>query len=266
LVKALRVLACRLTRGPFSCPCTPKCSTLYSPLQATASYQKGVVGTATEELLSLQEAADHLGVSVYTVRRWIKEGKLRAFKPGKEYRIQESDFKEFLAAREVHPKAPRRSPSEPSFNDVLEQQRLLNYLRPWLDYISGKAAWARSILEKTSSFAEPLVEEPGVTPAATLTMWNTHIDTLRNDAHVLANTWGKILEGISEESLPSEERGLLEDLRSELQGFESAVEELQAKFYSDFQQHSDAVKPLPNLRERRPSGATAADKRESAGA
>jgi hypothetical protein len=51
-----------------------------------------------------------------------------------------------------------------------------------------------------------------------------------------------------------------------LQGFESAVEDLQAKFYSDFQQHRDAVKLLPNLHERRPSGVTAADERESAGA
>jgi excisionase family DNA binding protein len=82
-----------------------------------------VVGTATEELLSLQEAADRLGVSVYTVRRWIKDGKLRAFKPGKEYRVREPDFEEFLRTREVRPKAPRRSPSEPSFNDVLEEER-----------------------------------------------------------------------------------------------------------------------------------------------
>jgi excisionase family DNA binding protein len=92
--------------GPFSCPCTLKCSTLYSPLHATASYQKGVVGTATstEELLSPQEAADRLGVSVYTVRRWIKDGKLRAFRPGKEYRLREHDLEEFLRVREVRPK------------------------------------------------------------------------------------------------------------------------------------------------------------------
>jgi excisionase family DNA binding protein len=80
----------------------------------------------------LQEAADRLGVSVYTVRRWIKDGKLRAFKPGKEYRVREPDFEEFLRTREVLPKAPRRSPSEPSFNDVLEEQRhsdQLKYLR-----------------------------------------------------------------------------------------------------------------------------------------
>jgi excisionase family DNA binding protein len=97
-----------------------------------------VVGTATDELLSLQEAADRLGVSVYTVRRWIKDGKLRAFKPGKEYRVREPDFEEFLRTREVRPKAPRRSPSEPSFNDVLDQQRRseqLKHLRAWRAFV-----------------------------------------------------------------------------------------------------------------------------------
>jgi excisionase family DNA binding protein len=92
-------------------------------LQATASYREGVVGTATEELLSLPEAANRLGVSVYTVRRWIKDGKLRAFKPGKEYRVREADLEEFLRAREVRPKAPSRSPYEPSLLNGLEEER-----------------------------------------------------------------------------------------------------------------------------------------------
>jgi excisionase family DNA binding protein len=82
-----------------------------------------VVTTATEEFLSPEEVGERIGVSVYTVRRWVKTGQLRAFKPGKEYRIQKSDLEEFLRAREVRPKAPRRSPSEPSFNDVLEEER-----------------------------------------------------------------------------------------------------------------------------------------------
>jgi excisionase family DNA binding protein len=82
-----------------------------------------VVATNTEELLPLPEAAERLGVSVYTVRRWIKEGKLRAFRPGKEYRVREPDFEEFLRTREVRPKAPRRSPFEPTFNDALDERR-----------------------------------------------------------------------------------------------------------------------------------------------
>jgi excisionase family DNA binding protein len=140
LVKALRVLACRLTRGPFSCPCALKCSTLYSSLQPTASYQKGVVGTATEELLSPQEAADRLGVSVYTVRRWIKDGKLRAFKPGKEYRVREADLEEFLAAREVRPKAIAPSPQRSLFNGLEEERRYkLEEARRAAHYIIGRA-------------------------------------------------------------------------------------------------------------------------------
>jgi excisionase family DNA binding protein len=86
-----------------------------------------VVSTTTEEFLSPQEAGERLGVSVYTVRRWVQAGRLRAFKPGKEYRIRESDLEEFLQAREVRPKAPSRSPFERSFNDVLEERRLSRF-------------------------------------------------------------------------------------------------------------------------------------------
>lgn len=52
--------------------------------------------------------AEELGVDVQTVRRWIQSGSLRAFKPGKEYRVRESDLEEFLAAREVRPKMGAR--------------------------------------------------------------------------------------------------------------------------------------------------------------
>src|SRR5215212_4363833 len=108
---------------------SPDYTTVYSQLQATASYREGVMATGTGELLPLPEAAERLGVSVYTVRRWIKDGKLRAFKPGKEYRVREADLEEFLAAREVRPKAPRRSPYEPSLLNGLEEERRLRYLR-----------------------------------------------------------------------------------------------------------------------------------------
>jgi excisionase family DNA binding protein len=80
---------------------------LYNPVCSLllAIGQRGVVDTATEELLSPEEVGERLGVSVYTVRRWIKEGKLRAFRPGKEYRVRLADLEEFFRTREVHPKA-----------------------------------------------------------------------------------------------------------------------------------------------------------------
>ena len=80
--------------------------------------------TAREELLSAEEVADRVGVSIYTVWRWIKQGKLRAFKPGREYRLREADLEEFLAAREVHPKV--QAPL--SFSRWLEERCGHSYL------------------------------------------------------------------------------------------------------------------------------------------
>lgn len=64
-----------------------------------------------------------MGISERTARRWIKSGKLRAYKPGRDYWIPESALRELVEESEVHPKAERRSSLEPSFNDVLEDER-----------------------------------------------------------------------------------------------------------------------------------------------
>jgi excisionase family DNA binding protein len=76
-----------------------------------------------ERQLSLSEVAGLMGVSERTVRRWIKSGKLRAYKPGRDYRIPESAFQEFVAESEISPKERGRSLLEPSLNDVLEEER-----------------------------------------------------------------------------------------------------------------------------------------------
>lgn len=52
----------------------------------------------------IEEIAERLLVDPQTVRRWIKSGKLKAYKPGREYRILSSDLDEFLEARSF-PKA-----------------------------------------------------------------------------------------------------------------------------------------------------------------
>ena len=97
----------------------------------------------------VQDIADELGVDVQTVRRWIQSGKLRAFKPGKEYRIQEADLEEFLRAREVRPKADHRSSPELSLFNSLEDERRLQYLQTWESFIrqlSGR--WHARIAER----------------------------------------------------------------------------------------------------------------------
>lgn len=52
----------------------------------------------------VEEVAERLLVDPQTVRRWIKSGKLKAYKPGREFRIKSTDLEEFLETREVAPK------------------------------------------------------------------------------------------------------------------------------------------------------------------
>ena len=56
-----------------------------------------------ERFFTVEEVAGSLQVSDQTVRRWVKSGKLAAFKPGKELRIRAGDLEAFLEARRVRP-------------------------------------------------------------------------------------------------------------------------------------------------------------------
>jgi len=58
----------------------------------------------------VEDVAERLLVDPQTVRRWIKSGKLRAYKPGREFRIKSTDLEEFLETREVSPKAKAPPP------------------------------------------------------------------------------------------------------------------------------------------------------------
>ena len=77
-----------------------------------------------ERFYTIPEVARTLRVSDQSVRRWIKAGKLRATKPGKEYRIGHTNLEAFLRAREPHPKAGGPSSREPTlFNNLAEERR-----------------------------------------------------------------------------------------------------------------------------------------------
>jgi excisionase family DNA binding protein len=63
-----------------------------------------------EERLSLREAADALGISEVTARRWVKSGKLKAYQPGRKYQIPRSAIDELLesdSGKAPAPKSPR---------------------------------------------------------------------------------------------------------------------------------------------------------------
>lgn len=53
-----------------------------------------------QRFLTPQEVSDLLRVSVYTVRRWIKEGNLTAYKVGRGWRIGESEIGEWLGGQQ----------------------------------------------------------------------------------------------------------------------------------------------------------------------
>lgn len=81
-----------------------------------------------ERHLSLSEAADALDISERTAYRWVKSGKLRAYKPGRDYRIPESAVREVVEESEVRPKASASpSPEQPNFNGLLEEERRLQW-------------------------------------------------------------------------------------------------------------------------------------------
>ncbi len=76
-----------------------------------------------DRTLSLSEVAGLMGVSERTIRRWIKAGKLRAYKPGRDYRIPESALRQFVEESEISPKGLSRSPFEPPLFNGLEEER-----------------------------------------------------------------------------------------------------------------------------------------------
>jgi excisionase family DNA binding protein len=58
--------------------------------------------TEPSPFLTPQDVSELLRVSVYTVRRWIKEGNLPAYKVGRGWRIPQSDVGAWLERNQTH--------------------------------------------------------------------------------------------------------------------------------------------------------------------
>lgn len=50
-------------------------------------------------LLTIDQTAEHLQVSSKTVRRWIKNGELVAYRIGRQLRISDADLSAFICPR-----------------------------------------------------------------------------------------------------------------------------------------------------------------------
>jgi excisionase family DNA binding protein len=49
-----------------------------------------------EDMLTLEEVAQRLKVSVKTIRRWLQQGRLTGIKMGKLWRIRETELEAFI--------------------------------------------------------------------------------------------------------------------------------------------------------------------------
>jgi excisionase family DNA binding protein len=61
-----------------------------------------------ERRYSLREAQEILGISERTIHRWIKSGKLKSYKPGRDHQIPVSAIRKVLEESEVYPKVQSR--------------------------------------------------------------------------------------------------------------------------------------------------------------
>ncbi len=63
----------------------------------------------SEKLLTPTDVANHLQVNERTVTQWLRNGHLRGFKVGKEWRISPDDLQAFLEASANKPMDKPRS-------------------------------------------------------------------------------------------------------------------------------------------------------------
>lgn len=57
-----------------------------------------------QEFYTAQELADKLRVNIMTIYRYIKAGKLKSYKIGKEFRIDKKEFDSFLSKAKTNGK------------------------------------------------------------------------------------------------------------------------------------------------------------------
>lgn len=63
----------------------------------------------SEELYSVEQVADRLGLHVKTVRNYVREGRLKAVRIGKQYRIARKDLEAMTGRPEPPPEPVRRT-------------------------------------------------------------------------------------------------------------------------------------------------------------
>ena len=143
-----------------------------------------------EMFLSLHDVGEELGVSVQTVRRWVKAGELAAYQPGKEYRIKSGDLEEFLKTREVRPKGDTPPPRDGGAGD-----QGLRFVRAWRAFAMTLAGdWAENP-PQSSREIKPLVSALGTLVDAGAFEYSAADDTAtRGEVSLFLNALRKLAE------------------------------------------------------------------------
>ena len=103
----VRALGCWRTAGAFLFDYSYHI--IYDHNVQTGRHKEGRV-LEVEERLSLREAADALGISEVTARRWVKAGKLKAYQPGRKYLIPREAVDDLLdsdSGKALAPESPK---------------------------------------------------------------------------------------------------------------------------------------------------------------
>lgn len=90
---------------------------------------------ANTKYLSAREVADRLGVSVMTVGRWLKSGKLNGYKFGKTVRISEVDLSQFVKDSQMGKKpnnSNKKTDDDVHNPDFSKGKSVLKYWGTWV--------------------------------------------------------------------------------------------------------------------------------------
>lgn len=72
----------------------------------------------SHDLYSVEQVAERLGLHVRTVRAYVREGRLKALKIGKQYRITRGDLEAFLGPAAAAAAAPMRRAEASSIVEI----------------------------------------------------------------------------------------------------------------------------------------------------
>lgn len=76
-------------------------NTLWENKMEVKTVSKEYEEMQVEKWVNLEDVAEHLSLSQDTVRTWIKEGKLPAYKAGKRYKFKISEVDEWVRAGRI---------------------------------------------------------------------------------------------------------------------------------------------------------------------